>query len=90
MQDLVTTYLVRADEQGMTDGCAAREILGHRLLTALMTDQETQDCRALLRACVLGAGVFPIDLYDEVEAALRISDRAIRNCLPTPHTTNRQ
>ncbi|MEV4038194.1 hypothetical protein [Streptomyces umbrinus] len=74
----------------MTDGCAAREISGHRLLTALMTDQETRDYRALLHACVLAVGVFPIDLYDEVEAALRISDRAIRNCLPTPHTTDRR
>ncbi|MEU0836032.1 hypothetical protein [Streptomyces sp. NPDC005969] len=116
LQDLVATYLGRADEQGMTvfntrlgltvldaitspedpatrrvvselhrrakettDGYAAREILAHPSLTALATEREEQDCRDLLRACALGAGAFPADLHDEVKAALRISDRVIRN-----------
>ncbi|MBV1940878.1 hypothetical protein KUF83_30550 [Streptomyces sp. BV286] len=116
VQDLVATYLVRTDEQGMTvfntrlgltvldtvtspedpdarlvvaalhrratettDGYAAREILAHPSFIALATDREVQDCRALLRACALGAGAFPDDLHDEVEAALRISDRVIRS-----------
>ncbi|MER5222869.1 hypothetical protein [Streptomyces flaveus] len=116
LQDLVATYLVRADEQGMTvfntrlgltvldavaspedpaarrvvaelhrratettDGYAAREILAHPSFTALATDRETQDCRALLHACALGAGAFPADLHDEVKAAIRVSDRVIRN-----------
>ncbi|MGA5454826.1 hypothetical protein ACPCVO_50620 [Streptomyces umbrinus] len=116
LQDLVATYLVREDEQGMTvfntrlgltvldavaspedpaarrvvaelhrratettDGYAAREILAHPSLTTLMSDRETQDCRALLHACALGAGAFPADLHDEVKAAIRVSDRVIQS-----------
>ncbi|WP_405542792.1 hypothetical protein OG478_13850 [Streptomyces phaeochromogenes] len=62
-----------------TDGYAARELLGHPSLTTLMSDRETQDCRALLRTCALGTGTFPADLHDAVEAALHISDRVIRS-----------
>ncbi|MFI1415008.1 hypothetical protein ACH4Y0_34515 [Streptomyces sp. NPDC020707] len=115
LQDLVATYLARADEQGMTvfntrlgltvldavaspadpaarrvvaelhrratettDGYAARDLLAHPWFTALTTDQEAQDCRALLRACALGASVFPTGLHAEVKAAIHVSDRVIR------------
>ncbi|WP_413754914.1 hypothetical protein [Streptomyces sp. MMBL 11-3] len=115
LQNLVTTYIARADEQGMTvfntrlgltvldavaspedpaarlvvtelhrrttettDGYAAREILAHPSFTALATDREMQDCRALLHACALGSRAFPTDLHDEVKAAIDISDRVIR------------
>ncbi|WP_405547967.1 thiopeptide-type bacteriocin biosynthesis protein [Streptomyces phaeochromogenes] len=68
----------------MTDGYAARETLGHPSVTALMTDREAQGCRTLLRTCALGAGIFPTDLHDEVEAALRVSGRIIRNSVAAP------
>ncbi|MET9971764.1 hypothetical protein ABZZ80_39180, partial [Streptomyces sp. NPDC006356] len=61
-----------------TDGYAAREALAHPLFTALATDQEAQDCRALLHACALGAGVFPSDLRGQLAKALRMSDHTIR------------
>ncbi|MFE2493894.1 hypothetical protein ACFXKS_13000 [Streptomyces scopuliridis] len=121
LQDLVATYLGRADEPGMTvfntrlgltvldaiaspeapatrlvvadlhrratettDGYAAREILAAPSFTALATDRETQDCRALLHACALGAGTFPADLHDEVTAAIRVSGRVIRSSVAAP------
>ncbi|MGW3073683.1 hypothetical protein [Kitasatospora sp. NPDC001132] len=61
-----------------TDGYAAREALAHPLFTALTTDRQTQDCRALLRACSLGAGTLPTDLGYHLTAALHTSDRVIR------------
>ncbi|MCX4564274.1 hypothetical protein OHA02_49910 [Streptomyces phaeochromogenes] len=116
LQDLVATYLVHSDEQGitvfntrlgltvldavtshdhpaarlvvaelhrrateMTDGYAAREILAHPSFTALATDHEAQDCRALLGTCALGAGAFPAELHDEVKTAIHVSDRVIRS-----------
>ncbi|MEV7872736.1 hypothetical protein AB0P17_43090 [Streptomyces sp. NPDC088124] len=119
--DLVTTYLVRPDEHGMTvfntrlgltvldtipsaddpaarrvveelhrratettDGYAAREILAHPSFTALATDREKQDCRALLHACALGAGGFPAGLHDEVKAATCLSDCVIRSSVTPP------
>ncbi|MFE4828728.1 hypothetical protein [Streptomyces sp. NPDC056672] len=121
LQDLVATYLDRADEPGMTvfntrlgltvldassssenpparlvvadlhrratetsDGYAAREILAHPSFTALATDQETQDCHALLCACALGAGAIPAGLHDKVTAAIRVSDHVIRSSAATP------
>jgi hypothetical protein len=66
------------------DGYTAREILAHPSFTARATDREAQDCRALLRACALGAGAFPADLHDEVKAAIRVSDRVIRNSVAVP------
>ncbi|MFD9441817.1 hypothetical protein ACFWBR_27190 [Streptomyces sp. NPDC060006] len=74
---VVTELHRRATET--TDGYAAREILAHPSFTTLATSQETQDCRALLCACALGAGTFPDDLHDEVKAAIRVSDRVIRS-----------
>jgi hypothetical protein len=61
-----------------TDGYAAREALAHPLFTALATAQEAKDCRALLHACALGAGVFPSDLRGQLAKALRMSDHTIR------------
>lgn len=66
------------------DGYAARENLAHPLFTAIATDQQAQDCRALVRACALGAGTIQGDLQGELRAALRASDRAIRGSLTRP------
>jgi hypothetical protein len=41
------------------DGYAARENLAHPLFTAIATDRQVQDCRALVRACALRAGTIP-------------------------------
>ncbi|MGW6744524.1 hypothetical protein ACWGDX_27990 [Streptomyces sp. NPDC055025] len=67
-----------------TDGYAARELLAHPSFTALATDQETQDCHALLYACALGAGAIPAGLHDKVTAAIRVSDHVIRSSAATP------
>ena len=70
------------------DGYAARENLAHPLFTALATDQQAQDCRALLRACALGTGTIPDVLQGQLTAALRASDSVIRESLarpPIPH-----
>nr|WP_202424721.1 hypothetical protein [Streptomyces sp. HUCO-GS316] len=118
LQNLVTTYLERPDEYGMTvfnirlglamldvlvspedpvaravvaelyrrtmkatDGYAARETLAHPLFTALATDREAQDCRALLHACALGAGSLPTRLSSQLAKAMRTSDHTIREHL---------
>ncbi|MGW0708180.1 hypothetical protein ACWD4G_19870 [Streptomyces sp. NPDC002643] len=115
LQNLVTNYLERPDQDGMavfdtrlglmvldlvdsakdpaarlvvaelhrrtmrtTDGYSAREALAHPLFTALATDQEAQDCRALLHDCALGTGALPGKLSDQLTAALRTSDQVIR------------
>lgn len=74
---LVVTELHRRTMK-TTDGYAARETLAHPLFTALATDREAQDCRALLHACALEAGMLPSELGDQLAAALRTSDRVIR------------
>ncbi|WP_075662588.1 hypothetical protein [Streptomyces acidiscabies] len=121
LQDLVTTYIERPDEDGMTvfdtrlglavldvlpspvdpvarvvvgelyrrtikatDGYAARETLAHPLFTALATDREAQDCRALLHACALEAGSLPTGLSSQLAKALCTSDRTIRKSLASP------
>lgn len=63
------------------DGYAAREILAHPLYTEIATDQQVQNCRALVRACALGSGALPDELRGELTAALRASDRVIRESL---------
>ncbi|MFD7137699.1 hypothetical protein [Streptomyces sp. NPDC059894] len=115
LADLVTAYLGRKTEPGMTvfntrlgltvldaigsagalaarsivedlhrrttdaqDGYAARENLAHPLFTEIATDRQVQDCRALVRACALGAGILPDELRGELTAALRASDSVIR------------
>ncbi|MEU2875346.1 hypothetical protein [Streptomyces sp. NPDC007070] len=60
------------------DGYAARENLAHPLFTEIATDQQVQNCRALVRACALGAGFFSGELRGELTAALRASDSVIR------------
>jgi hypothetical protein len=63
------------------DGYAARENLAHPLFTAIATDLQAQGCRALVRSCALGAGTMPDELKGELTAALRASDRVIRESL---------
>ncbi|WP_043680790.1 hypothetical protein [Streptomyces xylophagus] len=66
------------------DGYAARENLAHPLFTTLATERQVQDCRALVSACGLGAGILPKELQGELTAALRASDRVIRRSLGHP------
>ncbi len=66
------------------DGYAARETLAHPLFTAIATDRQQQDCRALVRACALGAGTIPDELQEQLTAALRASDSVIRGSLACP------
>ncbi|MGW0566159.1 hypothetical protein [Streptomyces tauricus] len=63
------------------DGYAARENLAHPLFIEIATDRQVQDCRALVRACALGAGILPDELRGELAAALHASDRVIRESL---------
>ncbi|MCX5501095.1 hypothetical protein OG887_17155 [Streptomyces sp. NBC_00053] len=60
------------------DGCAARENLAHPLFTAIATDRQARDCRALVRACALGAKTLPDQVRRELRVALRASDSVIR------------
>jgi len=66
------------------DGYAARENLTHPLFTAIATEAQARDCRALVHACALGAGTIPDDLQGVLTAALRTSDRVIRGSLARP------
>ncbi|MBT2413935.1 hypothetical protein J7I94_25890 [Streptomyces sp. ISL-12] len=66
------------------DGYAARENLAHPLFTEIATDPQAQDCRALVRACALGAGILPRELQEELTAVLRASDSVIRESLVRP------
>ncbi|MDT6984474.1 hypothetical protein ACFSUJ_14520 [Streptomyces lusitanus] len=63
------------------DGYAARENLAHPLFAEIATDRQVHDCRALVRACALGTGVFPDELRGELTSALRASDSVIRESL---------
>ncbi|MFF0445803.1 hypothetical protein ACFYT4_05160 [Streptomyces sp. NPDC004609] len=78
-QDVVHALHCRTTEA--EDGYAAREVLAHPLFPALATDREAQDCRALVRVCALGAGAIPGHLHGELAAALRASDKVIRDSL---------
>lgn len=62
---------------------AACENLAHPLFTAIATDQQVQDCRALVRSCALGTAATP-DALKELTAALRASDSVIRGSLASP------
>lgn len=66
------------------DGYAAREDLAHPLFTVIATEAQARDCRALVRACALGAGTIPDELQGELTVALRASDRVIRGSLTRP------
>lgn len=70
------------------DGYASREILAHPLSITLATDRQTQACRDLVRACALGATKLPDRLHSDLSAALRISDRVIRDSLAYPASTS--
>ncbi|MDH6630052.1 hypothetical protein M2271_007902 [Streptomyces sp. LBL] len=66
------------------DGYAARDNLAHPLFTAIATDRQVQDCRALVRSCALGTGAIPDGQQGELTAALRASDSVIRQSLLRP------
>ncbi|MFI6287402.1 hypothetical protein ACIBCM_22095 [Streptomyces sp. NPDC051018] len=63
------------------DGYAAREVLTHPCFLTVATVREAQDCRALVRACALGARAIPDHLHGELAAALHASDKVIRDSL---------
>ncbi|MEU3185168.1 hypothetical protein ABZ707_13340 [Streptomyces sp. NPDC006923] len=63
------------------DGYAARENVANPLFTALATDRQEQDCRALVRACALGAGTLPDGLRGQLKGALHASGSVIRESL---------
>lgn len=71
------------------DGYAARENLAHPLFTAIATDRQAKDCRALVRARALGAGTIPDELQGDLASALRASNRVIRASLMRPFDTGR-
>lgn len=66
------------------DGYAARENLAHPLFSEIATDRQKQGCRALVRACALGAGALPDRLREELAAAVRAGDSVIRGSLACP------
>ncbi len=66
------------------DGYAARESLAHPLFHTLATDQQQQDCRNLVHVCALGSGALPDEQRDHLTAALRTSDRTIRDSVARP------
>ncbi|MFB6904018.1 hypothetical protein ACFCWB_07070 [Streptomyces bacillaris] len=74
------------------DGYTARESLAHPLFTKIATDRQKLDCRMLVRACSLGAGILPDELSGKLAAALRASDSVIRESLegapPGPERRN--
>ncbi|MFC7908343.1 hypothetical protein [Streptomyces nigra] len=65
----------------LNDGYATRAILTHPLFTALATDGQQKNCRAIVNACALGAGKLSEELRDQLTAALHTSDRTIRDCV---------
>ncbi|MGX9886580.1 hypothetical protein [Streptomyces sp. NPDC002276] len=71
------------------DGYAARENLAHPLFAAIATDRQSQDCRALVSTCALGAGTISDQLQEELAAALLASDRVIRGSLARPSEPGR-
>ncbi|MEU6201565.1 hypothetical protein [Streptomyces sp. NPDC047061] len=72
------------------DGYAARENLAHPLFSAIATDRQAQDCRALVRACALGAGTIRDELQGELTAALRASESVIRESVVHPSCPERR
>lgn len=62
------------------DGYAARDVLAHPL-SALLTERQIRECGDLVYACALNASGFEDDLYNALTAALRISDKVIRDSL---------
>ncbi|MGW1324266.1 hypothetical protein ACWD64_17230 [Streptomyces antibioticus] len=69
------------------DGYAARETLAHPLFTALATERQAQDCRALVHACALGSGILPTELQQELTAVLRTSESVIKESVLRPFGT---
>ena len=63
------------------DGYAAREVLADYLFTALATERQTQECRALVQACGLEAGALPEGHGADLTAGLDISEAIITRSL---------
>ncbi|MEU9606380.1 hypothetical protein [Streptomyces sp. NPDC048057] len=63
------------------DGYAARAVLAHPLFLTLATERGVQECHELVKACALGAGTIPEGLRSALAAALRASDKVIRDSL---------
>ncbi|WP_369197605.1 hypothetical protein [Streptomyces djakartensis] len=82
-----TAHLVVEDLHRRTtnaeDGYAACENLVHPLFTAIATNRQSEDCRALVRACSLRAGTIPDKWRRELTEALRACDSVIRESLGT-------
>ncbi|MFE3328999.1 hypothetical protein [Streptomyces sp. NPDC059176] len=78
----ITNQLHRliADTQ---DGFAAREVLTDPLFTELANPTQLRDCRHLVDLCALGAGALPDQVRLDLDAALHLSDRVIRDSLST-------
>ncbi|MDQ1006667.1 hypothetical protein QFZ82_001152 [Streptomyces sp. V4I23] len=60
-----------------SDGAAAREAQADALFDALSTREQKQSCRDLIEACGLSSGNLPAPLRQDLQGALRISDRVI-------------
>ncbi|MFE2842563.1 hypothetical protein ACFXKS_03215 [Streptomyces scopuliridis] len=68
------------------NGYAAREVLAHALFSTLVTDNQAQDCRDLVRSCGLGSGALPDDLSADLSAALDSSEGVITRSLGAAST----
>ncbi|MFF0336472.1 hypothetical protein ACFYUM_28275 [Streptomyces fimicarius] len=68
------------------NGYAARENLANSLFIELATNRQEQDCRALVRACALGAETLPDQMQGALSAALRAADSVIRKSLAPSST----
>ncbi|MFG2483368.1 hypothetical protein ACGFSI_11505 [Streptomyces virginiae] len=65
------------------DGSAAREVLNDPLFTELANPTQLKDCRHLVDLCALGAGALPDQDRRDLDAAMQLSDRVIRDSLST-------
>ena len=75
-------------DDGPLDGYAAREVLAHAPFSRLVTGNQAQGCRDLVRSCGLGSGALPDDLSTDLSAALDFSEAVISHSLSaatTPH-----
>ncbi|WP_324610656.1 hypothetical protein [Streptomyces sp. IGB124] len=64
------------------DGAAAKETQADPLFTTLSTQDETHRAQDLIEACGLDSPTLPAPLHQELQDAVRISDRLIRDLSP--------
>ncbi|UNO42155.1 hypothetical protein [Streptomyces sp. MST-110588] len=76
---LVENLFLRTRET--LDGYAAREVLAHALFTALVSDNQAQECRDMLLSCGLGTGIIADDLAGALSAALDAAEAVITRSL---------